>query len=132
MCLDGQSRVDRQDLEEEGQLTVERVFDFGAEAGGVVGNPLAQCCLGDAVVFDLGVAFWVSAHPQLEETADINTVQYTDSWRLHRMNQNPDVETEPEEPATGVSLRPPVHTQLLPGYVRSDVLAVYRHTVCSD
>lgn len=99
MCLDGQSHVDRQDLEEEGQLTVERVFDFGAEASRVVGNPLAQCCLGDAVVFDLGVAFRVSAHPQLEETADINTVQYTDLWRLHRMNHNPDVETEPEEPA---------------------------------
>ena len=68
MGLYGQSRIDRQDFEEEGQLTLECVFHLGAQAGGEVGDPLAQRGLRDPVVFDLGIAFWVGTHPQLEET----------------------------------------------------------------
>lgn len=70
MGLYGQGRVDRQDFEEEGQLTLEGVFDLGAEAGREVGDPLAQRGLCDPVVFNLGITFRVGAHPQLEETAE--------------------------------------------------------------
>lgn len=70
MSLDGQRSVDRQHLEEEGQLAMEGVLDLGAQARGAAGDPLAQRGLGDAVVFDLGVALRVCAHPQLEETED--------------------------------------------------------------
>lgn len=49
---------------------MEGVLDLGAQARGAAGDPLAQRGLGDAVVFDLGVALRVRAHPQLEETED--------------------------------------------------------------
>lgn len=65
--LYGQSRIDREHFEEEGQLALEGVFHLGAQAGGEVGDPLAQRGLRDPVVLDLGVAFRVGAHPQLEE-----------------------------------------------------------------
>lgn len=66
--LYGQSCFDREDFEEEGQLTLEGVFHLGAQAGREVGDPLAQRGLRDPVVFNLGIAFWVGAHPQLEQT----------------------------------------------------------------
>lgn len=66
--LYGQSRIDRQDFEEERQLTLEGVFHLGAQAGGVVGYPLAQGGLGDPVVLDLSITFGVGTHPQLEWT----------------------------------------------------------------
>lgn len=68
MSLDGQSRVHRQDLEEEGQLAVEGVLDFGAQAGREAGDPLSQRGLAHSVVFNLSITFGVSPHPQLEET----------------------------------------------------------------
>lgn len=79
--LYGQGGVDRQDLEEEGQLTLEGVFDLGAQAAGEVGDPLAQRGLCDAVVFYLGVAFWVGAHPQLEGQAhtDVGLIELQSS-----------------------------------------------------
>lgn len=64
-----QSCVDREDFEEKRQLTLEGVLHLGAQAGWVVGDPLAQGGLCDPVVFDLGVAFRVGTHPQLEQTA---------------------------------------------------------------
>lgn len=70
MSLDGQCCVDRQHLEEEGQLAMEGVLDLCTQARRAAGDPLAQCGLGDAVVFDLGIALWVCAHPQLEEMKD--------------------------------------------------------------
>lgn len=70
MSLDGQCRVDRQHLEEEGQLAMEGVLDLCAQARRAAGDPLTQRGLGNAVVFDLGVALRVCAHPQLEETGD--------------------------------------------------------------
>ena len=69
MGLYGQCCVDRKDFEEEGQLALEGVFDFGAQAGREVGDPLAQSGLCDPVVFNLGITFWVGTHPQLEEIA---------------------------------------------------------------
>lgn len=63
VSLDGESGVYRQDFEEEGQPSLERVFDIGAQAGGEVSDPLPQRCLSDPVVFNLGVTFWVSSHP---------------------------------------------------------------------
>lgn len=69
--LYGQGCVDRQDLEEEGQLALEGVFDLGAQAGREVGDPLAQRGLCNPVVFNLGITFGVSTHPQLQETAEI-------------------------------------------------------------
>lgn len=68
MSLDGQSRVHRQDLEEEGQLALEGVLDLGAQAGGEAGDPLSQRGLAHSVVFNLSITFGVSPHPQLEET----------------------------------------------------------------
>lgn len=69
--LYGQSCIDREHFKEEGQLSLEGVFDLGAQAGGEVGDPLAQRGLCNPVVFDLRITFWVSTHPQLEETAEI-------------------------------------------------------------
>lgn len=73
MGLYGQGCVDREDFEEEGQLSLEGVLDLGAQAGREVGDPLAQRGLRDPVVFNLGVTFWVSPHPQLEQTAEITS-----------------------------------------------------------
>lgn len=67
-----QSCIDREHFKEEGQLSLEGVFDLGAQAGREVGDPLAQRGLCNPVVFNLCITFWVSAHPQLEETAEIS------------------------------------------------------------
>lgn len=75
--LYGQSGIDREDFEEEGQLTLESVFDLGAQAGREVGDPLAQCGLRDPVVFNLGITFWVGTHPQLEETPEITSTSHS-------------------------------------------------------
>lgn len=66
--LYGQSCINREDLEEEGQLTLECIFDLGTQAGREISDPLAQGGLCDPVVFNLGITFWVGTHPQLEET----------------------------------------------------------------
>lgn len=66
VSLDGQGRVDRQDLEEEGQLTLEGVLDLGSQAGGGPGDPLTQRGLAHSVVLNLSVTFGVSPHPQLQ------------------------------------------------------------------
>lgn len=66
MGLYGQSCIDREDFEEERQLTLEGVFHLGAQAGWEVGDPLAQGGLCDPVIFDLGIAFWMGTHPQLK------------------------------------------------------------------
>lgn len=76
--LYGQGCIDREDFEEEGQLTLEGVFDLGAQASREVGDPLAQCGLCDPVVFNLGIPFWVGTHPQLEETAGITSTLRSD------------------------------------------------------
>lgn len=67
MSLYGQSGVNWQDLEEEGQLAMESVFDLWPQACWVVCDPLAQRPLGYPVVLDEGVSFGVSARPQLTE-----------------------------------------------------------------
>lgn len=67
VSLDGQRCVDRQHLEEEGQLAMEGVLNLCTQARRAAGDPLAQRGLGNAVVFDLGVALRMCAHPQLEE-----------------------------------------------------------------
>ena len=69
MGLYGQSCVDREHFEKERQLALEGVFHLGAQAAGVVGDPLAQGGLCDPVVFNLGITFRVGTHPQLEQTA---------------------------------------------------------------
>lgn len=66
--LDGEGSVDREHLEEEGQASLEGVLHLRSQAGGVVGDPLAQRLLGDAVIPDDGVAPGVGAHPELWET----------------------------------------------------------------
>ena len=67
--LYGQSCVDREHFEEEGQLALEGVLNLGAQTGREVGDPLAQCGLRNPVVFNLGIAFWVGAHPELKQEA---------------------------------------------------------------
>lgn len=42
---------------------MEGVLDLCTQARRAAGDPLAQRGLRDAVVFDLGVALWVCAHP---------------------------------------------------------------------
>lgn len=69
MGLYGQSRVDGKDFEEERELTLKGVLHLGAQTGWVVGDPLAQGGLCNPVVFNLGIAFRVGTHPQLEQTA---------------------------------------------------------------
>ena len=81
--LYGQRCVDREDFQEEGQLTLKGVFDLGAQTGGEVGDPLAQCGLCDPVVFNLSITFRVGTHPQLEETAETTSRSDGDSLFLY-------------------------------------------------
>lgn len=67
VSLYGQGGVDGEDFEEERQLALKGVLDLGAQARWEVGDPLTQGGLRDPIVFDLGVALGVGAHPQLEE-----------------------------------------------------------------
>lgn len=57
---------------------MESVLDLCTQAGRAAGYPLAQRGLGDAVVFDLGVALRVCAHPQLEKKDIEEQVRPTD------------------------------------------------------
>lgn len=66
--LDGEGCVDRQHLEEEGQAALEGVLHLRPQADRVVGDPLAQGLLGDAVIPDDGIAPGMRAHPELWET----------------------------------------------------------------
>lgn len=71
--LYGQSRIDRKDFEKERQLTLKGVLHLGTQAGWVVGDPLAQGGLWDPVVFNLGIAFRVGTHPQLEKKTSMTS-----------------------------------------------------------
>lgn len=85
MGLYRQSCIDGEDFEEEGQLTLEGVFNLGAQAGREVGDPLAQRGLCNSVVFNLGITLWVGTHPQLKHTTLLSGEHMGFIHQFHKM-----------------------------------------------